>query len=108
MRKAYPVYWSVADGGAVVARVGGTGRLACFRVDTDRINEADVAPAFCAEGTSLQRFLHRLREILLHQSYIGHPLMIKTRGGDRGLRIHAESHPVEYAEQRRRNDRRSA
>ena len=90
----------VADGGAVVARVGGALALACFWIDADRVDEADVAAALCRESSRLQRFLHRFGEVLLHQNHVGHPLVVKSRSVDRRLRFHAETHPVKNAEQR--------
>ena len=69
-----------------------------FGVDADGVDQTDVAFAFDDVASVLHLLFHSLGKERFHFDFIREPLVVKTRGVDGGLRIHAKAHPVQYAE----------
>src|SRR5205807_10360117 len=93
------------DGGAMVSGISRAQSLIGVRVDSNGIDQPDMTPACNSEASRLQRRLDTFWKVLLHHDSIRQPLMVKPRRVDGRLRIHAQAHPVDYAQQRRGNDR---
>ena len=85
----------VANGGAIVARVGGATALVGFGVDTNGVDQSDMAAALYFVAAGLHLVLHIGAEQTFHPENIGEPLVVEAWRVDRGLRVHAEAHPVE-------------
>src|ERR1700687_3279275 len=94
----------VSHGSAVVARVGCAQPVAGRRINGDRIDDPQVSDAMSGVAARVQRALQAVWKSALEQNAIGEPLVMKTRGIDGGLRLHAEAHPIDYAQQRRGNN----
>ena len=113
---------SVSGGGPLVARISGAKTFAVLRIDADGVYQSHVPTqlGFAAKAwgvvpvaldfmtASAQGLLHAQRKFCLHANAIGKPLVMKARGIDGRLRIHAETHPVDDAQQSHGNDGRAA
>src|SRR5262245_22339869 len=95
---------SVADGGAVVAGVGGAEPVAGGGVDADGIGQADVAATSSGVAARVQGSFQRGGEVVFHEDAIRKPLVMEARRVDGGLRVHAKAHPVDDAKQSSGND----
>src|SRR6267143_602851 len=94
----------VSHGGAVVARVGCAQPVAGSRINGDRVDEPHVSDATSGVAASVQGTLQAVWKSALDQNAIGQPLVVEARRIDGGLGLHAETHPIDYAQQRRGNN----
>src|SRR5258708_39748560 len=94
----------VAHGGAVVARVGCAQPVAGSRINGDRVDDPHVSDATSGVAASVQGTLQAVWKSALDQNAIGQPLVVEARRIDGGLGLHAETHPIDYAQTRRGNN----
>src|SRR5215472_12315447 len=87
--------WLIANGGAVITRVGGATTFACFRVDTDGVDQSDVTSTFHHVSALFYLLFHLGRKDLFHSDDVREPLVMKAWGVDGGLRVHLQAHPVQ-------------
>ena len=98
----------IADRRAVVARVRRCQSFPSRGVNADRIHESDVAAPSRRVPHGVQRAFQSLRKFALKNDLVRQPLVMEARRVNRSFRVHPEPHPVDHAEQRRRNNRRPA
>src|SRR5712692_10934959 len=91
-----------------MARIGCTQPVAGCRIYGNCVDESNVSDAMCDVAARVQGALQAVSKSALEQNAVGQPLVMETRRIDGRLRIHAEAHPVQYAEQRGGNNRGTA
>src|SRR5579864_8583900 len=96
---------SIAAGGALAARIGRAEALAGFRVYADGFDLADPDAARKNFVAALFEVIcESVRECRFEEDFVGHPLLMKARGIDGLLRVHAKPRPVENGEKSSRNN----
>src|SRR3984893_604007 len=98
----------VAHGGAVVAGIGGSEAVTGLRVDADGIYKPDVTLAFRGVSVGVKSVLEYRGKFLFQHNFIWQPLMMETRGVDRRLCVHAQTHPVDDTQECGGNYRRAS
>src|SRR5712691_11266492 len=95
---------SVSFGGAFVARVGPAEPLARARVNANRVHQSEMTAPGDFVTPRLECFDNFVRERFLEQKGVRQPLVMEPRRVDGRLRLHAQSHPVQNAQQRHGNN----
>src|SRR5258708_37938196 len=98
----------VSHGCAVVAWISRAQPVTSCRVDSNGVDQPDMSDAASGMAASIQCSLQAVRKRALHINTIRNPLMMKARSIDGCLRFHTQAHPVQDAEERSRNNSRTA